>query len=252
MIKALTRNVAGKRLRCECLIYLRGEPVYAFRQTPCVHRADRHDLIHLNVAIALSVPFCQHQERVHCGHYAPFRNAIQQFPCVVVIRYLEDKLVKIARECNRFIVLTKNTYGDTVLKESQIATMEEFIDNIRILINTLGYKVLVPAPQPTEKTVYLYCKGNNGDAKGFISAEGLTVVKGSKVSDHMATSFETRARSYYLLRNRLIADGTIVDGEFQTDYEFSSPSAGSAVVLGRSSNGNVDWKNADGRSLKEL
>lgn len=168
------------------------------------------------------------------------------------IRYLEDKLVKIARECKRYLVLTKNTYGETVLKESQIATMEEFIDNIRILINTLGYKVLVPAPQPTEATEYLYCKGNNGDAKGFLSAEGLTVVKDSRVSDHTATSFETRARSYYLLRNRLIADGIIVDGVFQADYEFSSPSAGSAVVLGRSSNGNVDWKSADGRSLKDL
>lgn len=168
------------------------------------------------------------------------------------IRYLENKLVKIARECKHFRVLTKNTYGDTVLKESQMATMEEFIDNIRILINTLGYKVLVPAPQASDTTQYLYCKGNNGSAKGFLSAEGLTVTKGSRISDHTVPSFEARGKSYYLLRNRLIEDGTIIDGEFQNDYEFSSPSAASAVILGHNSNGNVDWKSADGTQLKNL
>ena len=56
-------------------------------------------------------------------------------------------------------MLTKNTYKNTVMKESQIASMEEFIDNVKILINTLGYKVLVPAPKATDDTVYLYCKG---------------------------------------------------------------------------------------------
>ena len=54
-----------------------------------------------------------------------------------LIRYLEDRLVKIARECGCYIVLTKNTYSKTVLKESQIASMDEFIDNIKILIVTL-------------------------------------------------------------------------------------------------------------------
>lgn len=30
------------------------------------------------------------------------------------------------------------------MKESQIAVMEEFVDNVKILINALGYKVLEP------------------------------------------------------------------------------------------------------------
>lgn len=37
----------------------------------------------------------------------------------------------------------------TVLKESQVAAMEEFLDNIKILINALGYKVLEPLRQVT-------------------------------------------------------------------------------------------------------
>lgn len=169
-----------------------------------------------------------------------------------LIRYLENRLVEIARDSNRYVVLTKNTYKNTVMKESQIAVMEEFIDNVKILISTLGYKVLVPAPQATDDTVYLYCKGSGGTAKGFVSAGGFTVLKDSIVSDHIVPSLETRGKTYYVLRNKLETDGTIVDRRFTRNYEFSAPSAASAVVLGHTSNGNVDWKTADGTKLKEL
>ena len=169
-----------------------------------------------------------------------------------LIRYLENRFVEIARECGRYQILTKNTYKNTVMKESQIASMEEFIDNVKIIINTLGYKVLEPVPHADEKTVYLYCKGSGANAKGFISSGGFTVLKGSKVSDHMVSSFELRGRSYFNLRNKLVDDGIIVNDIFEKDYEFNAPSAASAVILGRTSNGNVDWKNNEGKSLKEI
>lgn len=169
-----------------------------------------------------------------------------------LIRYLENRLVEIARDCNRYKVLTKNTYRNTVLKESQIASMEEFIENIEILINTLGYKVLVPMPIATNDTIYLYCKGNNANAKGFISSGGFTVLKGSRISDHTTPSFEIQGNNYFKLRNKLIDEKVIVDDVFMRDYEFSAPSAASAVITGHTSNGNVDWKTEDGTRLKEL
>lgn len=168
------------------------------------------------------------------------------------IRYLENKLVKIARECCHYDVRTKNTFGNTILKESQVASMEEFIDNIRILTNTLGYKLLVPAPQVTDGTRYLYCKGSNGEAKGFQSANGFTVLKDSRLSDHTVPSFETHNKGYFQLRNRLIENGTIINGVFQIDYEFHNPSEASSVILGKSSNGKDDWKSSDGTKLKDL
>lgn len=169
-----------------------------------------------------------------------------------LIRYLEDRLVKIARDCGRYKVLTKNTYGKTVMKESQIATMEEFLDNIKTLIGSLNYNVLTPAPKANEKTQHLYCKGSGGNAKGFISAGGLTIVKGSMVSEKTVPSFETKGKSYYLLRIKLEEEGIIKDRVFQRDYEFNAPSAASAVVLGRTSNGNDDWKDEHGVKLKML
>ena len=169
-----------------------------------------------------------------------------------LIRYLENRFVEIAKECGRYTVLTKSTYKNTVLKEAQIASMEEFIDNVKILINTLGYKVLVPVPKASDDTVYLYCKGVSALAKGFVSAGGFTVMEGSTVSDHTVPSFETKGKTYYKLRNNLIKDGLIVDRVFTRDYEFNAPSAASAVILGHTSNGNTDWKTADGIKLKDL
>ena len=169
-----------------------------------------------------------------------------------LIRYLENRLVEIAKNCGRYSILTKNTYKNTVLKEAQIASMEEFIDNVKVLINTLGYRVLVPVPKASDDTVYLFCKGSGASAKGFVSSGGFTVLEGSTVSDHIVPSLETRGKTYFNLRNALIKDGTINERVFTRDYEFNAPSAASAVILGHTSNGNVDWKTIQGIKLKDL
>lgn len=168
-----------------------------------------------------------------------------------LIRYLEYRLVEIARECKRSTVLTQKT-SQTHLKESQIASMEEFLDNIEALIGALGYKVLTPMPKATSSTEYLFCKGNGADAKGFVSVGGFTVLEGSVISDHTTDSLEAHGRSYFELRQTLEADKVIENGKFNQEYEFSSPSAASSVVLGRMSSGKQDWKNAIGVMLGEL
>lgn len=169
-----------------------------------------------------------------------------------LIRYLESRLVDIAAECARYKLLTKNTYKNTVIKESQVASMEEFIENIKVLANAMGYKIFESVPVETDATEYLFCKSGNANGKGFISAGGFTVVKGSKVSENLANSFESGAKSYFDLRKKLETDGVIAKGIFVRNYEFSAPSAASAVILGRSSNGKTDWKTRSGKKLSEF
>lgn len=167
-----------------------------------------------------------------------------------LIRYLENRFVNILKECGRCENLTQNTFQNTVLKPSQIATMEEFIDNARVVLSALGCKILVPQPSVTNTTLTFYCKGKrNADAKGFLSPNGFTVLKDSRVASSTVESFKTHCRGYYELLKRLEADGIIVDSVFVHNYEFSSPSSASSVVLGRSSNGNQDWKSIDGNCL---
>ncbi len=69
-------------------------------------------------------------------------------------------------------------------------------------------------------------------------------------------SLQQHVRGVFDMRHELIGNGVLalVDGlyRFTQDYSFSSPSMAAAVVLGRSANGRIEWKDAQGRTLKEL
>lgn len=217
---------------------------------------DGTDSVYIGEAENVKDRLVQHLHDYQLGKEEYYWNAAVIFVGTdlnkALIRHLENRFVQIAKECGRYTILTKNTYKNTVLKEAQIASMEEFIDNVKILMGTLGYKVLVPVPKASDDTIYLYCKGSGASAKGFVSKAGFTVLKDSVVSDHLAPSLETRGKSYFNLRNALEEDQIIVDRKFIRDYEFSAPSAASAVIMGHTSNGNNDWKTEDGIKLKDL
>ena len=216
---------------------------------------DGADSVYIGEAEDILKRLKQHLQDYKTGKESYFWNVAIAFTGrdlnKALIRFLENRLVKMARECGRNKVLTKATY-ETTLKEAQIASMEEFLDNVIVLLNSLGYRTLTPAPKSTDKTKMLFCKGSAAEGRGFVSAQGFTVLAGSRISDHVVDSFKTRGKSYWHLRNRLIENGVIEGDVFTKDYEFAAPSAASAVILGRTSNGNVDWKSAEGVPLKEL
>ena len=100
---------------------------------------------------------------------------------------------------------------------------------------------------------FLYCKSREASATGFRTENnGFVVLKDSKVSCNVSPAFSRYRSRYYEIRMKLEYDGTISNGIFQMDYEFSAPSAASSVVLGRSSNGRIDWKDENGRTLRDL
>ena len=178
-----------------------------------------------------------------------------------LIRYLENRFVEIARACKRYTVLTKNTYKNTVMKESQIAVMEEFVDNVKTLIGALGYKVLEPLNKPVtfvddkrreqdledlnlhlERTIKGFGKV---EADGVRTSEGFVVLQGS----HIATEDDDTIPTVLKEQRR---KASVVDGVLQEDVLFSSPSYAAMFVIGKSANGLTSWKDEDGRSLKEI
>ncbi len=178
-----------------------------------------------------------------------------------LIRYLENRFVEIARACKRYTVLTKNTYKNTVMKESQIAVMEEFVDNVKTLISALGYKVLEQLNKPIivanddwenaetedlslhlERTI----KGvGKVEADGVRTSEGFVVLQGS----HIATEDDDTIPAVLKEQRRKVS---VVDGVLQEDVLFSSPSYAAMFVIGKSANGLTSWKDENGRSLKEI
>lgn len=172
-----------------------------------------------------------------------------------LIRYLENRFVEIARNCKRYIVLTKNTYRNTVMKESQIAVMEEFVDNVKVLINALGYKVMEPLLQTNgDATVVeeekLFITAGNASATGIITSEGFVVLKGAVVNQK--TSTKSLSPGMIKLRDKLFNDGKVDNLTTTEDILFSSSSAAADFVLGYSVSGPRTWKTKDGRTLKEI
>ncbi len=172
-----------------------------------------------------------------------------------LIRYLENRFVEIARSCKRYMVLTKNTYRNTVMKESQVAVMEEFVDNVKILINALGYKVLDPLLQIGTDAVAvddeeLFINTGNTSATGMVTSEGFVVLKGAVVNEK--TSAKSLSAGMKKLRDKIFADGKVENMTTTEDILFSSSSAAAEFVLGYSASGPRTWKAKDGRTLKEI
>ena len=171
------------------------------------------------------------------------------------ICYLEDRLVELATEANRYRILTKNTYGHTKLKASQVAVMEEFLSNVRILINALGYKVLGPlvrsepdSPEPEDDMLYL--SGRNASAKGKVTTEGFVLLKGAKVNEKV--SEKSLSASSVRQRKKIYSEGKVENLTTTEDLLFSSSTAAAQFVLGYNISGPANWKNKNDRTLKEI
>ena len=173
-----------------------------------------------------------------------------------LIRYLENRLVEIARTSNRYKVLTKNTYRNTVMKESQISAMDEFIENIKVLINALGYKVLEPlVSQNTtgaidEASIVYSITTGSASARGIVTAEGFVVYKGATINEKI--SIKNVNPGIVKLREKYNSEKRVVDNTIMEDLLFSSSSAAACFVLGYSVSGPKTWKAEDGRTLKEI
>lgn len=172
-----------------------------------------------------------------------------------LIRYLENRFVEIARASKRYFVLTKNTYRNTVMKESQVAVMEEFVDNVKILINALGYKVLEPLVQnnSSNSTVddeMLFISSGSVNAKGRVTTEGFVVYEGSTLDSK--GSVNSLSNGMKNLRQKLIESDKVQNHVIKENILFSSSSAAASFVLGYSVSGPQRWKTKDGKTLKEL
>ena len=172
-----------------------------------------------------------------------------------LIRYLENRFVEIARNSKRYIVLTKNTYSNTVMKESQIAVMEEFIDNVKILINALGYKLLEPFSQveslasETDDEI-LYLTSGSAKATGKVTTEGFVVFEDAIVNEK--TSTKSLSAGMQKWRQTLIDSDKVQNWKTTEDILFSSSSAAADFILGYSVSGPQMWKTKDGRTLKDI
>jgi len=134
--------------------------------------------------------------------------------------------------------------------------MEEFIENIKMMVNTLGHKVFEEKREfkAKRKQESFFIKAVRGaDGQGDPTSEGFLVLKGSKAAGMITPSFSA---SLSQLREKLIDEGILKTKdeylEFVEDNIFSSPSTAAAIVMGRAANGLIEWKKKDGTTLKDF
>lgn len=172
------------------------------------------------------------------------------------IKYLENRLHDIAKFANRYIIDNFIIPTQSLISESDRAEMEEFISNIKLLVNTLGHKVFDEKREfkSIQRQELFYIKAARGaDGQGEPTSDGFVVFKNSKAA---ATVVNSITPNFIKYRQKLIAEGALVDKgeyfEFSDDYIFSSPSTAAVMIMGRNANGLTEWKNKEGKTLKEF
>lgn len=177
------------------------------------------------------------------------------------ISYLENKFTQLAKEAGRYIVKNGNDPNPGNVTEEKESELDEIIENTLMIIGTLGYRVFVPMTKKVSQdltdnhSTYLYLKRKTKKSNKVIEAtcerttEGFVVLEGSQVeikdSPYLPASLKE-------MRQNLIASRVIQDGVLKEKQLFSSPSYAAAFLLGMQTNGRTDWKDQDGRTLKEL
>ena len=168
------------------------------------------------------------------------------------IKYLESRLYELAKEAERYSIENSTKPTKSNISEPDQAEMEEFIDNLMLLVNTLGHKIFdaIISKNNIEDDIIFQISNKGLLATGKPTNEGFVVFKDSTISKSISVN-----TSYETLRNKLVNNGYIVEdansAKLTKDYIFSSPSAAACIVLGVSANGLTAWK-CKGKTLKEL
>lgn len=169
------------------------------------------------------------------------------------VKYLENTFYNIAKKANRFIVLNKTIPTCSSVSEFDEAMLKEFVENARLLVSILGYKVFEEVESSIrnakEKDIFYIQAARGANAQGVLVTDGFAVIKGSCVAKETTKSM---SKSLVKQRDKLIYKGIIGENYvFSSDYVFTSPSLAASIVMGRNANGRTEWKTNDKKNIKD-
>ena len=172
-------------------------------------------------------------------------------------RYLESRLIAIATEAGRAKLINGTAPDFVLLPEADIADMEFFIEQVRIVLPVLGLDFLREAPklsslgaaksdvpQASASPLFELVSRKHGIQAEAQEIDGDFIVRAG--SQAQAKWIGVPSHNYGALHQQLVGTGVIAAGadghsRFVTDYAFASPSAAAAVILGRAANGRTEW-----------
>jgi hypothetical protein len=176
------------------------------------------------------------------------------------IKYLESRLISIARESNSSLIENNNSPKLSRISEADVSDMEYFIEQIRLILPVVGFQTLVAPVQHSKANIEATASSKQFSIKSkLISAtmiesdDGFIVLSCSQASKNLSNSI---ADGWIKIRKKLIDAGVLIENgeqlKFIENASFSSPSAASSVVLGRQAPGPVSWIDSNGKTYKEI
>lgn len=171
-------------------------------------------------------------------------------------RYLESRLVSIAAEAGRVNLVNGTAPEPCSLPEADNADMAFFLEQIRIVLPVLGYDIFRERPRPSAPAMTSDVAQPTASARfEMISAKHRLRAEAQEIDGEFVVLAGSQARrewssaahGYKVLRQMLIDENRLVAQPnsdhliFKEDTIFKSPSAASAVILGRPDNGRNSW-----------
>ncbi|WP_432008201.1 GIY-YIG nuclease family protein [Streptomyces parvus] len=182
------------------------------------------------------------------------------------IRYLEARLIAMARAAR--IAAVENSTSPAVLgrlSEPETADMEAYLDEALILLPLLGVTAFEIYDEPAASTAEV-TKNDQAriagkryrlathltEAEGYSDSRGFAVLAGALARKER----KVMVPGYRRIREELIAEGILVsvnDRQYRLvrTFIFDSPSSAASVLAGGSKNGRTEWKDDQGRTIKE-
>jgi len=170
------------------------------------------------------------------------------------IRYLEWYCMQRAKEVARYTLDNGQVpENSTYVPEPMEAELLDVFETISTLVSTLGYPVFESLAKQSPSSITFFCRGGGSEGRGELVEDGFVVHEGSKARIEVVAS---AISSVTPQREKLLAAGVLEERNgdywFTQDFLFASPSTAAAVVLGRTANGWVEWKDKHGATLSEV
>ncbi len=135
--------------------------------------------------------------------------------------------------------------------------MEEFLENVGILMSAIGFPILQIADEKNGEDMVgqtYYCKGPDAHASGRYTESGFVVHAGSTFRSKPTDSAGKWLENIHadLLQRGVLKGNGESSSMLEQDYVFPSPSAAARAVLFRSANGWTEWKTKEGKTLDAI
>lgn len=167
-----------------------------------------------------------------------------------ILSSLEKFVIQKALDANRYDVDNK-TVPKCKISEYDMPLAQKIYEGIEFIMATLGYRMNV-------STVYSNQKNFSASRRGIVaygtySGESFELLPDSEINCSKAVNLG----SYNAKRKSLLFDGGIAqkaDGKYYLTkvISFRTPSGASDFILGGSTNGWIEWRDKDGKTLYEL